>query len=235
MWTIFPRTLLLLLILLAGVALTASRAECATMPLVAGGGQFTLEVTSFRERRFATVVQQQHDYSCGSAALATLLSHHYQDPLGEAPIFSSMYQAGDQEKIRRLGFSLLDLKNYLERRGYRADGYRLPLERLSEARVPAIVLIDDQGYRHFVVVKGLTRQRVLLGDPARGLKTMPRAEFEKKWNGILFVIHSRLEVGQAHFNQAPEWGRVPPAPLGTALLQRSVAPLTLLLHPFHDL
>jgi len=234
MRSIFSGTLLFL-ILLTVTALAASRAEGGTMTLATGGGLFSLEVTSYREARFATVVHQQQDYSCGSAALATLLSHHYQDPVGEATIFASMYQAGDQEKIRRVGFSLLDLKNYLESRGYRADGFRVPLERLSEARVPAIALIDDQGYRHFVVVKGLTRQRVLIGDPARGLKTMPRGEFEKKWNGILFLIHSLVEVGQAHFNQAPEWGRVPPAPLETALLQRSVAPLTLLLPPFHDL
>jgi hypothetical protein len=231
---LFPSPLLFL-ILLAGAALAASRAESGTMTLTAGGGLFSLEVTSFREGRFATVVQQQQDYSCGSAALATLLSHHYQDPVGEAPIFASMYQAGNQEQIRRVGFSLLDLKNYLESRGYRADGFRVPLERLTEARVPAIALVDDQGYRHFVVVKGLTRQRVLVGDPARGLKTLPRAEFERMWNGILFVVHSRVEVGQAHFNQAPEWGRVPPAPLETALLQRSLAPLTLLLPPLHDL
>lgn len=234
MRNIFPRTLLFLM-LLAGAALPASRAECGTMPLAAGGGLISLEVTSFREGRFATVVRQQQDYSCGSAALATLLSHHYQDLVGEATIFASMYQAGDREKIRREGFSLLDLKNYLESRGYRADGFHVPLERLGEARVPAIALVDDQGYRHFVVVKGLTRQRVLIGDPARGLKTLPRAEFERMWNGILFLIHSRVEVGQAHFNQAPEWGRVPPAPLETALLQRSVAPLTLSLLPFHDL
>ena len=234
MRSIFPSALLLL-ISLAVPTLTASRAESGTMTTTAGGSLYSLEVTSYREGRFGTVVRQQQDYSCGSAALATLLSHHYRDPVEEAPIFAAMYQAGDQEKIRRVGFSLLDLKNYLESRGYRADGFRVPLARLSEARVPAIALIDDQGYRHFVVVKGLTRQRVLIGDPARGLKTLPRAEFERMWNGVLFVIHSLVEVGQAHFNRAPEWGRVPPAPLEAALLQRSVAPLTLSLLPIHDL
>jgi hypothetical protein len=64
---------------------------------------------------------------------------------------------------------------------------------------------------------------------------MSQVEFERIWNGILFVVHSRLEVGQSHFNLAPEWGRAPPAPVDMALLQRSVAPLGLLQHPFHDL
>jgi hypothetical protein len=220
---------------LVAALLVATRAEGGSLPLRAGGGYFSVEVTSFQERRFATIVKQQEDYSCGSAALATLLRHHYQKPVDEATIFAAMYEAGDQEKIRTLGFSLLDLKSYLEQRGYRADGYRLPLERLAEAGVPAIALINDDGYRHFVVIKGLARQKVLVGDPARGLKTMSQVEFERIWNGILFVVHSRLEVGQSHFNLAPEWGRAPPAPVDMALLQRSVAPLGLLQHPFHDL
>jgi len=55
-----------------------------------------------------------------------------------------MWQYGDQEKIQREGFSLLDIKNYLNSRGYSADGYEAPLSKLSEARIPAIALIKDK-------------------------------------------------------------------------------------------
>ncbi|RYF14189.1 MAG: peptidase C39, partial [Oxalobacteraceae bacterium] len=41
---------------------------------------FTAPVTSLIGRRFETVVRQQYDFSCGSAALATLLRYHYDDP-----------------------------------------------------------------------------------------------------------------------------------------------------------
>jgi uncharacterized protein len=224
-----------LLAWLFGLLAVGAPALGASLPISAGGALFSVPVTSFQEARFAQVVRQRQDFSCGSAALATLLSHHYREPTAEAAIFEQMYQAGDQEKIRREGFSLLDLQTYLAGRGYRADGFRVPLERLAEARVPAITLINDRGYRHFVVVKGLSRERVLIGDPARGLKTLPRQAFEGMWNGILFLIHNRTEIGQAHFNLAPEWGRVPPAPVALAALQQSAAPLALLLPPAHDL
>ena len=50
-------------------------------------------------------------------------------------------------------------------------------ENLEEG-LPAIVLLNDRGYRHFVVVKGLRDGRVLLGDLARGTRAMSRARFE---------------------------------------------------------
>ena len=234
MRTIFDK-ILLLLPCLAALLLTPPLAESASTALLAGGSLFSVNVTSFREGRFATVIRQERDYSCGSAALATLLSVHYEDPVGEAPIFAWMYERGDQEKIRREGFSLLDLRNYLASRGYKADGFRVPLERLTAAKVPAITLIDDRGYRHFVVIKGLAGGRVLVGDPARGLKTVPQAEFEKLWSGVVFIIRNRADTGRKHFNRGPEWGQAPPAPLETAVLSGSAAPFTLLLPPLHDL
>ena len=43
----------------------------------------------------------------------------------------SMFENGDKEVIAKTGFSLLDIKNYLTRRGLESNGYRAPLERLA--------------------------------------------------------------------------------------------------------
>ena len=59
------------------------------------------------------------------------------------------------------------MKRYLAAHGFEADGFEQPLDKLDEARVPAIVLINENGYHHFVVVKGVQADRVLIGDPAR--------------------------------------------------------------------
>src|SRR5690606_12380707 len=107
-----------------------------------------VKVTSYKEARFQTVLKQEHDFSCGSAALASLLSFHYQDPVSEQQVFEAMFAAGDQERIRRQGFSLLDMRKYLSGRGYKADGFRIALDLLADkASVPAIVLINTNGYR----------------------------------------------------------------------------------------
>ena len=70
-------------------------------------------------------------------------------------MFERMYASGNRAKIRAEGFSLLDMRRYLRSVGYEADGFELPLDKLLEEGVPAIVLLNDRGYRHFVVVKGL--------------------------------------------------------------------------------
>ncbi|WP_454830799.1 C39 family peptidase [Pseudoxanthomonas wuyuanensis] len=176
------------------------------------GGSYRLAVTSLKQARFATTIPQQYDFSCGSAATATLLTYQYGLAVSEADVFVQMYNNGDQSKIRREGFSLLDMRRYLNSKGFEADGFELPLDKLLEEGVPAIVLLNDRGYRHFVVVKGLRNGRVLLGDPARGTRAMPRSRFEALWdNRVLFVVHNRREM--ARFNQVSDWRTAPPAPL----------------------
>lgn len=186
-----------------------------------GSGLFAVPVESLKALRYATVVRQEQDWSCGSAALATLLTHHYHHPLTEAEALQEMLASGDAHKVRREGFSLLDMKRYLERLGYQANGFETGLDRLARARVPAIVIVNDNGYRHFVVVKGLRHGNVLVGDPARGNRVMARAAFEAIWErGIVFVITSRRE-GVA-FDFSADW-RYLAAPLGPAVGRDSLA------------
>ncbi len=183
---------------------------------VPNGGNYTLRVTSLKEARFKTTIPQQYDFSCGSAATATLLTYQYGHAVSEEDVFVRMYTHGDQDKIRAEGFSLLDMRRYLATMGYEADGFELPLEKLEEEGIPAIVLLNDRGYRHFVVVKGLRNGRVLLGDPARGTRAMPRSRFEALWdNRVLFVVHSHRSL--ARFNQGADWRTAPPAPLSTGV------------------
>lgn len=176
------------------------------------GGSYTLKLTSLKEARFRTTVAQRYDFSCGSAATATLLTYQYGHPVSEEQVFTRMYRHGNQSKIRTEGFSLLDMRRYLASEGFIADGFEVPLEKLLEEGLPAIVLLNDRGYRHFVVVKGLRGGRVLLGDPARGTRAMSLRRFEALWdNRVLFVIHNRREA--ARFNQPFDWRTAPPAPL----------------------
>ncbi|MBE9485554.1 MAG: C39 family peptidase [Chloroflexi bacterium] len=204
-----------------------------TVPGVSGG-DITVKVTSLKEMRFKTTIRQQYDFSCGSAALATLLTFHYEDPLGEPEVFKAMYDAGNQEKIKKEGFSLLDIKKYLKARGYRADGFRTTLDKLKGIGIPAIVLIDHDGYRHFVVVKGVTGSKVLLGDPSHGLRRMPHDRFESMWNGLLFLIRNRQDVATRYFNRERAWKIYARAPLGMALGNNELANITWMLPGEHD-
>lgn len=201
-----------LVVLLSQETLHADTLHLAGM----GVGNFSIPLTSLKAARFKATLRQQYDFSCGSAALATLLTHHYGQAVTEQVVFDAMFVDGEQEKIRKEGFSLLDMKNFLKKRGFEADGFELPLHTLHSASLPAIVLVNDKGYQHFVVVKGMQDGRILLGDPSGGARAMSIAAFESIWsNKVLFVIHNQRQL--ARFNQLADWQVTPKAPIPQGL------------------
>ena len=200
-------------------------AAAAELPF-AGSGPVSMRVTSLKEARYLSTVRQQYDFSCGSAALATMLTHHYGYPVGEQQVFAEMFAGGDQRRIRQEGFSLLDMKRFLAAHGFTADGFQQPLDNLVKAEFPAIVLVAEHGYRHFVVVKGVREGRVLFGDPSGGTRALSRAAFEAIWlNQLLFVIHDR--PGKARFNESSDWAAAPRLLPGNALPRDSLQRVTL--------
>ena len=218
--------LLLLFSLLAVFALRPGTARASDITLATPEtGNYAIHVTSFAEIPFRTVIRQQYDYSCGSAALATMLRFHYGKDTDEAEVFKAMYAVGDQDRIQKLGFSLLDMKKYLSSLGYQADGYRLTVDELGDLNIPAIVLVQIGSYKHFVVVKGYVDKHILIGDPALGLRMFSADDFKQIWNGIAFVVHDAPAGTDAVFNNAKEWRRWTDAhPLSAAILNQPLAP-----------
>lgn len=197
--------------LIAALVITAAPSVLAQVRFGnEAGGVSEIKVMTYRDIPFRTVVRQEYDYSCGSAALATLLTYHYGKARSEAEIFQAMYAVGDQARIQKQGFSLLEMKLYLDQQGYTSDGFKLTYDRLGQLNTPAIAMIETKGYRHFVVVKGIDGDRILIGDPTHGLKTYTRTEFERVWNGVAFVIRDHRT--ESLFNNAAEWQPYAPTP-----------------------
>ena len=186
------------------------------------GQRVNVPVASMKDIKFQRTTRQQYDFSCGSAALATLLSHHYGTPTTEQAVFEQMFAQGDQAKIRRQGFSLLDMQRFLATRGFRADGFQLPVEKLIEEKLPAIVLVTDRGFNHFVVIKGAEDGRILMGDPSTGTRIVSLERFKEIWrNKLLFVIHGYR--GKVAFNNPDDWRAAPRAPLGDGMHQEQLS------------
>lgn len=202
----------------ASAGLLWSTAFAGSVMVPGIGGDVRINVSSFEDRRFDSVMRQQYDFSCGSAALASLLSFHYEDQVTEHDVFIEMLALADEEKVRQEGFSMLDMKHYLESRGYQADGFRMPLAGLKEkVRLPMIVLLNIDGFQHFVLIKGISDDEVLVGDPARGLKIYSYAKFSEYWNGTAFIIRSHLEQGRDGFLGDGHWPQVARAPIQKSL------------------
>jgi len=195
------------------------------------GGDYAVPVHSMAERRFLTVVRQRYDFSCGSAALATLLRYHYDGNASEQSVFMGMWQNGDREQIRRLGFSLLDMKRYLNARDIRAEGYVVTLDDVARTRVPGIALIDVRGYRHFVVIKGVEGGKVLVGDPSLGIRLIDVDSFKSSWNGILFAMVDAVDRGKSSFGREAEWALVARSRATMAMEPVSIQALALVRAP----
>ncbi|MEE2764324.1 MAG: C39 family peptidase [Pseudomonadota bacterium] len=201
-------------VLAAGAAMLWSTAFAGSVAIPGLGGGIQVEVESYQAKRFSSVLRQQYDFSCGSAALASLLSYHYDHQVTEMEVFNGMFALANPDKVRKEGFSMLDMKRYLESQGYRADGFRLPLEGIrKQVRLPVIALVNLEGFRHFVVIKGISEREVYVGDPARGLKVYSRRQFQDYWDGTAFVIRSHVEQGRKAFEMDGDWAQYVRAPL----------------------
>jgi uncharacterized protein len=201
------------LAVLLAMASPATSLQAASV-LISNGPQqsLSLHLTTLKEAKFRNTIRQKYDFSCGSAAVATLLTYQYGYPVSEQTAFEQMYLHGNRAKITKEGFSLLDIKRFLAANGFQADGFHAPLEKLQQEHLPAIVLIEEKGYHHFVVIKGVAYGRVLIGDPALGTRSIPRDRFDQLWkNKLLFVIYNRRDL--ARFNTVSDWKAAPLAPL----------------------
>ena len=148
-------------------------------------------VKSFKDLKFTNIVRQTRDYSCGAASIATILTYYIGRETSEEEVLNTILSNADDIKAQRIkdkGLSLLDLKNYGESIGYKVTGYKLPDHRnITKLKIPAIVLIEQKGISHFVVVKGTIGQDVFIADPARGNMKLSLEEFGKTWGNIILL------------------------------------------------
>jgi hypothetical protein len=144
------------------------------------------------EFNFKNVVKQQFDYSCGSAALATLLNYYLGERFSEQQVIQGLMHYGDAERIQeRRAFSLLDMKRFCEVLGYKAEGYKADLDDLKSLHKPAIVPIELSGYKHFVIFRGIYKDHIFFADPFRGNTSFTIDKFLEIWSqNVIFVVSS---------------------------------------------
>jgi uncharacterized protein len=163
---------------------------------IGGGTRVFVPTRSFKDLRDEHIVKQAFDYSCGAAALATLLTYGLDDPMSEQEVIGEMLKAleAEDEALRKKeGFSLLDMQRVVQARGYKAQGFRIAPEFLDKLQGPVIVFIRPRGYEHFAVLRGVRGQTAYLADPSRGNRREPMYAFLDMWlgddrKGIIFVV-----------------------------------------------
>lgn len=152
--------------------------------------RFSKPVFSWREIKTQNIVMQQRDYSCGAAALATLLRFYWGHQVNEEMILGTveqMLEPAELEDRAREGLSMTDLKDAAIKLGYLATVGEVTYDELTGSKVPVVLVVNLGGTNHFVVFRGVVGDAVFLADPLRGHKRISAQAFKRAWqqNAIL--------------------------------------------------
>jgi hypothetical protein len=151
--------------------------------------------------RFSYVMEQGLDASCGMATVASALSLYWQVPVLEVELFAGLFpQEGalKQEGVRKEEsdgrVSLASMAAAFEARAVSARAFRLDwdgLEDILGKGYAPLVVHYDRPDPHFALLLGISQGIAVLADPARGLETLGRADFEKRYSGVALALASR--------------------------------------------
>ena len=141
---------------------------------------------------------QGADYSCGAAALATVLRYFWQDNVSETKILDTIMDFLTKAEIKdRMdnGLSIDDLRRAAVELNYLAEVGTITFAELTQSKVPLLVAINANGYDHFVVVRGVFGNNVYLADPMRGNIRVRTNVFASQWtkNAVLVVLKPNVK------------------------------------------
>ena len=152
-----------------------------------------------------TLTRQQAGFDCGSAALATLLSF-YTDRAVEPDdlVRSQSFTTDEWQRVRREGFSLVQLADMAAALKVKPSVTRLPSRALLSVPLPVLVYLRLPTGPPFSVLTGIAGQRVTLADPTQGALMWTLNQLLRAWapdgQGLLLSVKG-----------APVWSAPDPA------------------------
>ena len=179
--------------------------------------------TPYRPLRYTNVTGQADWYTCGAAAVSTLLTYYYDDPATEQEVLEVAFaetQASGKDPLE--GLTALSLKRALQSRGYTVKAYRVDLEQLADyfrrGGLPVVAHVTKPQL-HFLVVSGIVpdprtqKPQVLLADPSWGRRIVPLQELVtfKGFSGVILLAVPKTQEQLANVRKLQEqelaWAR----------------------------
>ena len=132
------------------------------------------------------IVRQRDEKDCGACALLSLIRHYN----GNVPLEQIRLDA----KTTVDGTNALNLVLASQKYGFDALGMKV--ENLTDIkRLPAIAhLRKKKGYTHYVVIEKITKDKVVLMDPAKGKVMMSLCDFLQEWTGIVLLFYPKQKI-----------------------------------------
>ena len=171
----------------------------------------SLPIKTWKDLRDSDIEKQDLDYSCGSAATATIIRSFYGKDVYEKDILDEVIRVGDDGTA-----SFSDLEKAVKKFGFKAVGLTLSFEKLKSIKIPAIVYLRYRDKDHFSVIRGVNEQGLVwLGDPSWGNRRFSESRFKSMWETrdddtlkgkMLLIIPEDKSLAQMHsdFFKSPE-------------------------------
>jgi ATP-binding cassette subfamily B protein len=144
---------------------------------------------------------KQHDITdCGAACLATICKQ-----LGlKYPITKIREVAGTDKQ----GTNVLGMIKAAEALGFTAKGVKGDKDAFfSDFPLPAIAhVVVDGSLLHYVVIHKITKKKVIVADPGKGLCKVTPDEFFKEWTGVLIIMAPTQQFKKGDFSKSI-WSR----------------------------
>ena len=150
---------------------------------------------SWQQRRYANIVRQVLEFSCGSASLATLLTHFLGRPTTEAEVITLLRRRYPTEAEWRdkqvRGFSFEDIAFAAEHLGFQAQAARIEVAQLPQLAGPVVIHLNKGSWEHFSVLRASRGGFHYIADPIQGQVTMPDHEFRREFTGAILAVWQR--------------------------------------------
>lgn len=129
-----------------------------------------------------TFVKQHDATDCAAACLAMVCLHYKKE--------TTITRLRDMMGTDLKGTNLVGLSNCAEKLGFTSQAVRVDKEGFfSKFTLPVIAnVITKEGLSHFVVVFKITKESVIIGDPAKDLLRVPADEFYQSFTGALLLL-----------------------------------------------
>lgn len=157
---------------------------------------------SYVDLKFAYTVRQQRDFTCGAAALATILKFHYGMPVTEEMIFWMIINRYTAEQLKQkvqVGFSFEDLIFVAEKLGFKTQAAVITSAELEKLNGPVILQLNLKKFDHFSVLRKKTADTAYMSDPVFGQITLDEKEFKGEFKGAVLAIWPSY-VGDDYFS-----------------------------------
>lgn len=132
---------------------------------------------------------QYDEMDCGPSCLHIICKHYGKDiPLDHLRTLCD---------TKRTGSSMLGIKEAAEKLGFEASAVTIGYDDANDKEYFPFIAYWNQ--KHYVVVYKMTDKKVYVSDPAYGLLTYKRSEFEKSWKGAAETGVALLLAPQENF------------------------------------